>query len=251
MPLPFRHAIHTGRSLQVEQFLRRTTGFSQRNIEAYDDLINALVYDSLWPKIDIMYVLAAANEANAAQNLKSSSYTLTASGSPTFAADQGYTGNGSSMYLDTNFNPATAGGNFSLNSQSNFAYSRTDAATIASFFGTLNAAPTIYMSPRSTDLLYIGTSGGGYTTANTNAIGFYHSTRRGANDQEVYKNGASLTSNASGSTSLQSNNLAILRVGTGYSTGQCSFAGAGGGMTDAEASKLYERFNAFKTAIGF
>jgi hypothetical protein len=45
---------------------------------------------------------------------------MTAVNSPTWTANQGFTGNGTSSYIDTNFNPATQGVNYTLNDASRY-----------------------------------------------------------------------------------------------------------------------------------
>ena len=46
----------------------------------------------------------------------------TAVNSPTFTANEGFMGNGTSSYIDTNFNPSTQGVNYTLNNASRYAY---------------------------------------------------------------------------------------------------------------------------------
>jgi hypothetical protein len=46
----------------------------------------------------------------------STNYSATTNGTLTFTANEGYTGDESTGYIDTGFNPNSASGNFSLNS---------------------------------------------------------------------------------------------------------------------------------------
>lgn len=63
---------------------------------------------------DALYPLSAPNSAAALLNWKSTSFPITVSGSPTFTARQGYTGNGTA-FLNTTYQPSTAGGAMTLN----------------------------------------------------------------------------------------------------------------------------------------
>src|SRR5690606_35810663 len=73
--------------------------------------ITNLIAAGLWPKLDVLYLLAAADEQAARLNWKNpGTFTCTAVNSPTFTADRGFAGDGSTSYLDTNFNISSASG---------------------------------------------------------------------------------------------------------------------------------------------
>lgn len=104
--------------IEAEVFVARATALDNKHINGYNDLICGMVSKGLWTKADAIYVLATQNTTSARLNLKSSSFSLTAMNSPTFTIDRGYAGNGTTSYLDTGFNPSTAGGVFTQNSAS-------------------------------------------------------------------------------------------------------------------------------------
>ena len=76
-------------------------------------LQNTLVTDlktaGVWDKLDLFYVFATDGDSNfATLNWKTpASFQTTKVNSPTFHLNQGFQGDGSSSYLDTNFNPNT------------------------------------------------------------------------------------------------------------------------------------------------
>jgi hypothetical protein len=75
--------------------------------------------------IDILYLMCQDNQANGRVSLFNPTlYTLTEIGTPTWTANQGYTGNGSSMYLKTNFIDSTNGVNVTQNSNFIGVYTR-------------------------------------------------------------------------------------------------------------------------------
>src|SRR5262245_26962066 len=76
-----------------------------------DALIKLLKSGSVWSNLDRLWLFAAENSQSALRDIKSFS-AATANGSPTFTTDRGYTGTNASstVYINSNFNPSTAGG---------------------------------------------------------------------------------------------------------------------------------------------
>jgi hypothetical protein len=106
-----------GYSTEAQQFFDRITDPGATRKNAYAAMIDALVSGGVWSKLDCLWILAADIEANALVNLKSSSFSLVVTGTLTFSADSGFTSNGTAgNVLDTNYNPSTAGGNYTQNS---------------------------------------------------------------------------------------------------------------------------------------
>ena len=95
-------------SPQALAYLARTVGGNEggngANIAA---LIDGLVSDGVWNKLDCLYVLAQQNQTDALLNLVGTNYSLINNGLVPFVAYQGFTGNGVG-YLDTGFNPGIA-----------------------------------------------------------------------------------------------------------------------------------------------
>ena len=120
--------------------------------ELIDDCVGALKTAGVWSKTDVLYVLAAHHEQAGRINWKNPG-TLTASlvNAPSFVADQGFTGNGRSSYLNTGYNPTAFAGQLTLNSAHIGVWSNTDAATDAVDFGARAATNTasLFMSPNS------------------------------------------------------------------------------------------------------
>lgn len=74
----------------------------------YDTTICGLVSDGVW-NFDVLYIWAAPTQAAALINLANpGTFNGTTTGSVSFAAYQGFTGDGSTFYLDSGFNPTTA-----------------------------------------------------------------------------------------------------------------------------------------------
>ena len=95
-------------SSQALAYLARTVGGNEGgNGTNIATLIDGLVADGVWAKLDALYVLAQQNQTDALLNLVGTSYSLTTSGAPTFTSYVGFNGGGSS-YLITGFNPISA-----------------------------------------------------------------------------------------------------------------------------------------------
>jgi len=95
---------------------------------AQQTLQNTLVTDlktaGVWDKLDVFYVFATDGDSNfATLNWKApSSHQVTKVSSPTFTADSGFSGDGSTAYLDTNFSIANDATNYTQNNASAFTY---------------------------------------------------------------------------------------------------------------------------------
>jgi hypothetical protein len=92
----------------------------------------------IWSKLDVLYIMATNNSNMATLNFKNpSAHQLTLVNSPTFTANQGFNGNASTSYLNTNFNPATSGVQYTLNNASRFIYLKT--AFVTTNYGQLDS----------------------------------------------------------------------------------------------------------------
>ena len=101
-----------GHSAQAVAYLARTVGGNEGgNATNIANLIDGLVADGVWAKLDALYVLAQQNQTDAQLNLVGTSYGLTSVGllrSVAFTSYQGFGGWGAAVYLATGFNPAVA-----------------------------------------------------------------------------------------------------------------------------------------------
>lgn len=87
-------------------------------------LQNQLVLDlksgGIWSKLDTFGVFANDGGSNFGLICWKRKVLMTAVNSPTFTTNQGFTGNGTSSYIDTNFNPATQGINYTRTNASRY-----------------------------------------------------------------------------------------------------------------------------------
>lgn len=89
---------------------------------AVNTLVIQMKADGIWTKMKAIYPMVGASAAACRQNLKSSTFTGTFTSGWTFAST-GVTPNGTSAYMDTNYNPSVSG---QLNSAHLSVYQRTN-----------------------------------------------------------------------------------------------------------------------------
>lgn len=243
-----------------------TTAISDTQIANIDNFVtmlkDSLSITSLSEKFDAIYILANQTAEAGLKNLIKRSHDATAVNSPTFTAWEGYTGNGSTQYLNTNYNPNTQGVRFVQNSASLGVYSRTNQVSNSIEMGLVNSGigeTQINLSIRYTgDKLYgrINTANADYSEYNNaDSRGFFALSRTGSTEFNVYKNGAGVETQASTSTAIYSGNMFILAQNNGgnpnlFSNKQIAFAFIGAGLDATEVRKVYNCIQAYMTGIG-
>lgn len=255
-------------SVETAQFLARVTTQDTSHHNAYAALIDGLVADSLWAKLDALYIFAAAEIATARTNLKSSSFGLTSTAEPTFAADVGYTGDGLTTYLNTQFTPSTGGSQYGLNSGSYGVYSRTNVAgngdtqmggnwDVASFLN-------IWQNTATTPIYSVNGNSISSATVVTDTSGMYVVSRTaasGAGAVSLYRyttaGGAGtglIDASTNAAAALNTTPIYIFAVDANNSpSGFCPYnmtaAFIGGGLNATEANNLSSRINTYMTTF--
>jgi hypothetical protein len=230
---------------------RMTTPPTSARAALIDTLIGSLKSSGVWAKCDAIYLFAAADSQAACLNWKGSSYTATPTSSPTFTADRGFTGNGSSAYLDTGaaHNGLT---NLTLNSAHLSAWCLTElnlaTSLSAGLTGTTN---TLYVAPRA-----LGLAGGridDFVTlqvTQASSIGLTGLNRSASGARQLYRNGASIGSDAQASSALQAANIVFLRGTTQYGAHQVSFGSFGASLSGTEEAAKYSAVLAYLQGVG-
>ena len=235
-------------------FARLATQPSAARKVQYNTLIASLANAGLWSKLDALYVFAAADQATALTNLISSSYGASAVGAPAFTTDQGFTG-GTSKYLDSNFKPSTAGGNFQQNSACGFAWSLTAGAIGAATVGSkANASPlTIYPYQTGSLLLQGVINGVSFSPASvsvSSGAGLSAVDRGAPNAQSIYRNGTALASNSTASAALANQDIVFLTTNlVEWYNGTVAVGGFGGHLSATDHANLYSALHAYLQAV--
>lgn len=144
-----------------------------------------------------------------------SSYQLTLVNAPSWTSNLGFTGNGTSSYLNTNFTPST---NLAVGSQNNLSigvYCAAGGQSSGMLMGSVQTSPARRLSAaarNTSDLAFTNINDNTtLTAANGEAVGLYHFYRDNSTLLNYYRNGVSVsTSFAATSTGLNSNNIYLL-----------------------------------------
>ncbi len=220
---------------------------------------NAL-YNSLPSGLDVFYVGATdGNVTFASINwITPASNTITAVSTPTFTKNQGFYGDGTASYYNTNWLPSN-GPNNVQNSGSLFAYVINNAVgnnSMASV-GSVGSSVISLILPRTAtnniDYRINQSSATSDIFATTNSAGFKHVQRTGASVVRLWLDGVLTTTNTRSSGGRPSNNLyieALNNAGTAgfFSTRGVAIAGAGASLSGNEAA-LYTAIQTYLTSI--
>lgn len=222
-----------------------------------NDLIAGLKADGVWAKLDWLSLLAAHDEQAGRLNLVNPAQAMTAVNTPTFETDRGFTGNGTSSYLNSNWNATTASSpKFVQNSAHMGVWVNVNISASGQFdIGTQWRAAI--MTRASPNFQFYANS----TTAQTVAlpvntsVGHTAWSRTGASAHEVFKDGASVASGTTASTSLMNAPFLVLAVNnagtpTSFSTRRVAACHWGSGLNATEMAAIRSRLATYMTAIG-
>jgi hypothetical protein len=224
--------------------------------QAVNSLVIQMKADGTWTLMKAIYPMVgggtgstAAREAACAQNLKSSSFTGTFSSGWTFAST-GVTGNGTSTFMDTTFNPNTS--ITDINSCHLSIYSRTTTGVDGVDIG---ASPSAWDIEIIYGSFYAGMMNGSYlNTANSDAKGLWTNSRISSSNIIAYRNGSTFVSGSSAPITKPNCNVYIgarsdASIPLFFSNRQYAFASIGDGLTSGNVSNLYTAVQAFQTTL--
>ena len=229
---------------------------------AIDTLIKALKSSGIWAKLDVFQMYAAQTQGHSLLNWVSSSFPATAVLAPTFTADRGFAGNGSTSYLDTGFNPTTGGLLSSLNNAS-FALWHNGAAAFTYLMwiidspknteGYTQSATTVAIDINSTDAAADVFTGA--VAFNGSQFGLIAGTRPDASNIFGYVNGVSRGSFARASNAIP--NLNFFLGGRNISGGIAnnnttpfSMFAYGSALSATDQTNLNTAIRVYMTALG-
>lgn len=231
-------------------------------VEMVKDTLNMTNLSDRW---DVAYLFANETSEAGLKNLVKRSHDATiGSATVTFTADQGFAGNGSSGYINTNYNPNDdhVKCNAVIDEIADFSmgiYSRTDGQQAGQSFGVNNGAQILALRLRHTNNhAYIYAFGNTQMDAgaSTNSSGFFVATSENFNKTALYRNGAVVTSNLVGvSTTYPDYNLFISAINAADTPGsyvnyQFSFFFLGDELTATEIRGLNNCIEYYMDSLG-
>jgi len=223
-----------------------------------DALIIGLKADGLFALMDGLWLHAGESVAKQATiDIKALRVAVPVN-APTLAAG-GYTGNGTSSYINTNF---TAFSNYTQNSASYGCYCRT-SSTASGFecpMGMANGTVFSDLTPivGGNVIARTNRTGGAQATGpNANRMGFYVAVCSDANNQQIYKNG-NTTPVGTNNTGAQVVPALAFFIGarndsgspSSFAVDQVAVSFIGAGLSAAQQASLSARVNAYMTAWG-
>jgi hypothetical protein len=253
----------TPTSAQSAAFLARATNVTSiADKTNYDTLITGLVTDGIFSQLDVLYIFAAVDATTARLNLIQNNFNATETGTVSFSAYNGFTGDGSTGFENSGFVAASAGGNYTQNSASFGIYilsnnAGSNSVEIGASDGTNNLSDAVTRQGAGNSVFRINDQGANaLLPTNATRAGMYVASRTGANQHDSYKNGSSTATGTPNSFSITS--LPAFYVcarndsgtATSFSIEQASAAFIGGGLTATGALNLSTRINTYMTAYG-
>ena len=177
-------------------------------------------------QFDRLWIHGLSNNIAARTSFVNPSSTLiTPINAPIFTPYLGYTGDGLTTGLDTNYNPRTQGVKYTLNNSSGFSYLHSNVIGGASFgsYDNVNAGAFLYPQFTSnTPVYYINSIATG-TNGTGNSFGLSTVNRTGSTSLNLYKNGVFNTSSTVSSSAIP--NLNMFLLGANYLGLFAPFAG--------------------------
>ena len=245
---------------------------SKSHTQLIDDTIYQLKQAGIWSKLDCLYLLAAPSTGVAAANwINPGQYNLTAVNSPTFTANQGYSGRVDAVtppYLQTGFNPVALEGTdddgngvvdepwaaqFRADNNAMFVWATYVEDTAAYIIGTRAHAINPFSASYSTRVYARnGAESGVYVSGVTRASGLYGMSRDNSADFDMYVNGANVGTVAQASGVMYSESIQILKRAVNSETCNGNIircAGFGASLSDAEYGDLYRIIASYMSRI--
>lgn len=219
----------------------------------YSTTILALKQAGVWNKLDMLQVYAAHDEQAARVDWKLPSRVASAVSAPTFTMDRGFNGNGTSSYVDTNYNPSTAGINYTLNSATIGVWSLTQGTSSNGIFGWSDGTNRAFINARND---YSATDarinqGSPPTFFNSDGRGLFTGVRTGAGARQVYRNASLLGSDSTSSTAIPNGSWGVDRISAaGFASVQVAASFAASGLTASEVAAVHAALSAYMTAVG-
>jgi len=226
---------------------------------AQNTMVKSLVDDGVWTKLDVFYCYAqhTNDDGEALINWTNpGTYDATAYNSPTFTALEGFTGDGSSTYIDCNWNPSANGVNFTQDDASLGLYARTQNANGGTDAGVtdLSNLNYIFFNTSTFDRIYINSDGYGIADI-TEAAGMKIACRTSSTAITHYinKSGASTTR---ASTAKSNANMYVLArnsndvVADNFIDRQISLFFAGSGFTQTNVNNLTDAIETYMDSNG-
>lgn len=210
-----------------------------------NNLIVALKAAGIWTSLDLFYNLYTDGDASYAKlNWKTpASYPLNGTGhEPTFASLTGFSASNNNWFA-TGWNPSTNGVNYTQNSSSIF---MDVTAASGHTCGCSQAANFVYLNINADGVINSGSPG--VNIVGTGGAGTYQLQRSGATTVTIFKNGASIGTNATASLGRPNDDFSVMAFDSGAAkmTGTMRCLATGASLSGLE-SAFHNAWTTFKS----
>jgi hypothetical protein len=223
---------------------------------AQNTMVATLVAAGIWSKLDVFYLFA--QESNAASEalinfVNPGTFDATLVNSVAFVSLEGFTSNGTSSYINTNWDADADGSNFLQDDASLGLYIRTNLGEGVVDLRAYDGADYISLSVRDgSDVAYFSTNQAGNDSVGsmTDSRGMWVMNRVDSTDNDLYRNGSSVDDNSTASTGKPGVDLYIGAANqngtpTLWSNKQYSVFFSGGSLTPTEITNLTNAIEAY------
>jgi hypothetical protein len=243
----------------TQTWINRVVNVEGGTVESYEaDAVNTFTNSVLIGEFDRFWVHGLQNPIAARTSIANAATSdlITNVAGATFTAGQGFTPNGTTSFLNTNYNPSVEGIKYTLNSASFGFYSRTNVGNLSRSGGgsgsnlcsiTANLFGIFIHNVNSATSPIVGGA--------SNSLGFYSAVRTNSLTTALFKNGSSVGGATSGpSTGVPDRDFfigAFNNAGTAvdFDTRQIAISFAGSGTINQ--SDFYTTVQNLATTLGF
>lgn len=221
---------------------------------ALDTMIRGMRSDGDLLELDRFWIFAQSNQNFARVSIVNPTSTkITEVNSPTWTSLQGYTGNGTTMYLNSNFNYLNNSVKTKRDSISHGIYVTSNVAENKFDAGYYTAARDITIAARWGDgraYIAANNSSGEANGIVANSLGMFSGRRTStAAGSTAYKNGSSIGTQVDADNSLPLVTDTIIGTNSSIGSKRLAMRFIGSGLINH--LNFYNRFQTFATAIGF
>lgn len=237
-------------------FLSRASITNETQRSALEVLVRSAVTNGWWDKCDLIYPFVGGNATAHAQNLKSSSFTITWAGTVTHDVN-GITGNGTDGYGDAGYTPSTSG-QMALTGCHESMYKRTTGSAAGRTF-TGSASLSTFFTMRSFGILdrlngSVNEAGQSNFITSGAPLGFTMCAKTETGVRRAYAGGVEFTASVADASNPPTVPIFICclnNAGVAQSFSDANFAGFtfGSGITFAEYQLMAADWQTFQTAL--
>lgn len=248
----------------IKLFNAMTVKPSGQRARLIANTIKQLQRANIWEKKSTLWVTAAHDDQAGRLDWKNpaGSFLLTKVNSPAFVVDRGFTGDGSTSYLDTNVVLSTLGLGFALNSANVSYWSLTaGTSTLKTDIGVVDAAAGggIFLKVAEAGNLMpcrLNSATTDSPTVTSDGTGLFTLNRSSSTLHQTYRNGVAGGTISRASTALAANGrlfigaLAVANVASQWNTRQTALSALGPSLTAGEEAAFYNIMQSYMRNIG-